>query len=153
MKLHLHIFVVIKSNKINKKLSIMKKYFAIIALVFASVLSVYGQHKQAADSGAIIVDMNKHTIGMPTYGTGRSVDAHVIIEACGYPSLGLVEVTLYNIGSASVRLINSNGQVVSSDYVQTDAPAVVYLDTFSTSGTFYLEVVSDTWYAEGVVTF
>ena len=131
----------------------MKKYFAIIALVFASVLSVYGQHKQAADSGAIIVDMNKHTIGMPTYGTGRSVDAHVIIEACGYPSLGLVEVTLYNIGSASVRLINSNGQVVSSDYVQTDAPAVVYLDTFSTSGTFYLEVVSDTWYAEGVVTF
>ena len=44
----------------------MKKYFAIFALVFASVISVYGQHKQAADSGAVIVDMNKQTIGMPT---------------------------------------------------------------------------------------
>ena len=139
--------------KLTKKLNIMKKYFAIFALVFASVISVYGQHKQAADSGAVIVDMNKQTIGMPTHGTGRSLDASVIIEACAYPSQGLVEVTLYNIGNASVSLINSNGQVVSSDYVQTDAPTVVYLDTFSTSGTFYLEVISDTWYAEGEATF
>lgn len=75
----------------------MKKYFAIFALVFASVISVYGQHKQAADSGAVIVDMNKQTIGMPTHGTGRSLDASVIIEACAYPSQGLVEVTLYFI--------------------------------------------------------
>ena len=77
----------------------------------------------------------------------------IIIEACAYPSQGIVEVTLYNIGSASVSLINSNGQVVSSEYVQTDTPTVVYLDTFFTSGTYYIEIVSDTWYAEGVVTF
>lgn len=131
----------------------MKKYFAIIALLFASVISVYGMNEKVVDSETVIFDLDKKTIGMPTHGTGRSVDAHVIIEACGYPSQGLIEVTLYNIGDASVRLISSNGQVVSSDYVQTDAPIVVYLDTFSTSGTFYLEIVSDTWYAEGVATF
>ena len=130
----------------------MKKYFAIFALVFASVISVYGMGKLDSDSEAVIFDMNKH-IMTPTIGTGRSLDAYVVIEACAYPSHGFVEVTLYNIGSASVSLINSNGQVVSSDYVQTDAPTVVYLDTYSTSGTFYLEVVSDTWYAEGVATF
>ena len=130
----------------------MKKYFAIFALVMASVISVYGMDKLDSDSEAVIFDMNKH-IMTPTIGTGRSLDAYVVIEACAYPSQGLVEVTLYNIGSASVSLINSNGQVVSSDYVQTDAPIVVYLDTYSTSGTFYLEVVSDTWYAEGVATF
>lgn len=130
----------------------MKKYFAIFALVFASVISVYGMDKLDSDSEAIIVDMNKH-IMTPTIGTGRSLDASVIIEACAYPSHGLVEITLYNIGNASVSLINSNGHVVSSDYVQTDAPTVVYLDTYSTSGTFYLEVVSDTWYAEGVASF
>lgn len=151
MKLHLHIFVIIKSNKINKKLSTMKKYFAIIALVFASVISVYGIEQNHSDSDYIDINLVTNQIN-PGHTVERTM-GFIIIEACAYPSPGLVEVTLFNIGSASVRLINSNGQVVSSDCVQTDALAVVYLDTFSTSGTFYLEIVSDTWYAEGVVTF
>lgn len=130
----------------------MKKYFAIFTLAVASVISVYGMGKLDSDSKAVIFDMNKHIMS-PTIGTGRSLDTYVVIEACAYPSQGLVEVTLYNIGNASVSLINSNGQVVSSDYVQTDAPTVVYLDTFFTSGTYYIEIVSDTWYAEGVATF
>lgn len=130
----------------------MKKYFAIFTLAVASVISVYGMGKLDSDSEVVIFDINKNIMS-PTIGTGRSLDTYVVIEACAYPSQGLVEVTLYNLGNASVRLINSNGQVVSSDCVQTDAPIVVYLDTFSTSGTFYLEVVSDTWYAEGVATF
>lgn len=129
----------------------MKKYFAIFALVFASVLSVYGMGKFNSESRPIIIDMVTDQI-KPGHNIERTMD-FTTIEACAYPSQGLVEVTLYNIGNASVSLINSNGQVVSSDYVQTDAPTVVYLDTLSTSGTFYLEVISDTWYAEGVVTF
>ena len=129
----------------------MKKYFAIFALVFASVISVYGMEKFNSESRPIIIDMVTDQI-KPGHNIERTMD-FIIIEACAYPSQGLVEVTLYNIGNASVRLINSNGQVVSSDCVQTDAPIVVYLDTYSTSGTFYLEVISDTWYAEGVATF
>lgn len=129
----------------------MKKYFAIFALVFASVISAYGMIKLNTDSVFFQINTQKIQVG-----TGpnmeRSMD-YITVEACAYPSQGLVEVKLYNIGNASVSLINSNGQVVSSDCVLTDAPTVVYLDTFSTSGTFYLEIVSDTWYAEGVVTF
>lgn len=138
-------------QKLTKKLNIMKKYFAIFAIVFASVISAYGMEKVHSDSNSVIIDLVTDKI---THGhtVERTMD-FIIIEACAYPSQGLVEVTLYNIGNASVRLINSNGQVVSSDCVQTDAPIVVYLDTYSTSGTFYLEVVSDTWYAEGVATF
>lgn len=129
----------------------MKKYFAIIALVFASVISVYGIEQNHSESDYIDINLVTNQIN-PGHTVERTM-GFIIIEACAYPSPGLVEVTLFNIGSASVRLINSNGQVVSSDYVQTDTLAVVYLDTFSTSGTFYLEIVSDTWYAEGVVTF
>lgn len=129
----------------------MKKYLVIFALVMASVISVYGMGKFNSESRPIIIDMVTDQI-KPGHNIERTMD-FTIIEACAYPSQGLVEVTLYNIGNASVRLINSNGQVVSSDCVQTDAPIVVYLDTYSTSGTFYLEVVSDTWYAEGVATF
>ena len=154
MKLCYYNFAIVKPNKFNlKEPNIMKKYFAILGLVMASVISVYGMNDKVGDSETVIFDLDKKTVGMPTHGTGRSVDDYVIIEACAYPSQGIVEVSLYNIGSASVSLINSNGQVVSSDCVQTDALAVVYLETFSTSGTFYLEIVSDTWYAEGVVTF
>lgn len=129
----------------------MKKYLAIFALVMASVISVYGMGKFNSESRPIIIDMVTDQI-KPGHNIERTMD-FTIIKACAYPNQGLVEVTLYNIGNASVSLINSNGQVVSSDYVQTDAPTVVYLDTFSTSGTFYLEVISDTWYAEGEATF
>ena len=129
----------------------MKKYFAIFALLFASIISVYGMEKFHSDSDSIDINLVSNQIN-PGQTVERTMD-FIIIEACAYPSQGIVEVTLYNIGSASVSLINSNGQVVSSEYVQTDTPTVVYLDTFFTSGTYYIEIVSDTWYAEGVVTF
>ena len=129
----------------------MKKCFVIFALLLVSIISSYGM--MSVDSDSVYVKINSQKIPL---GSGpnmeRSIDL-VTIEACAYPSQGMVKVTLYNIGDASVSLINSNGQVVSSDYVQTDTPTIVYLDTFSTSGTFYLEVVSDTWYAEGEATF
>ena len=129
----------------------MKKYFAIISLLLAGVISLYGMNSHSNESESVIVEINKSKIDWST-DIERSIDFSVI-EAVAYPKLGLVEVTLHNIGDATVRLINSNNQVVSSDYVQTDMLTTVYLDTFSTSGTFYLEVVSDVWYAEGVATF
>ena len=129
----------------------MKKYLAIISLLFAGMVSVYGMDNSSNDSEKVIMEIDRTKINWST-DIERSID-FITIEAYAYPSQGLVEVLLYNIGNASVRLINANGQVVSSDYVQTDAPTVVYLDTFSTNGTFYLEIVSDTWYAEGVASF
>lgn len=129
----------------------MKKYFAIISLLLAGVISLYGMNNHSKESESVIVEINKSKIDWST-DIERSIDFSVI-EAVAYPKLGLVEVTLHNIGDATVRLINANNQVVSSDYVQTDMLTTVYLDTFSTSGTFYLEVVSDVWYAEGVATF
>ncbi len=129
----------------------MKKYFAIILLLFAGMVSVYGMDKNSYDSEKVIMEIDKTKINWST-DIERSID-FITIEAYAYPNQGLVEVILCNIGNASVRLLNSNGQVVSSDYVQTDTPTVVYLDTFTTSGIFYLEIVSDTWYAEGIATF
>ena len=152
MKLCYYNLAIVKPNKFNlKEPNIMKKYFAIFALLFASVISAYGMIKLNTDSVLFQINTQKIQVGTEP-NMERSMD-YITVEACAYPSQGLVEVKLYNIGNASVSLINSNGQVVSSDYVQTDAPTVVYLDTFYTSGTFYLEIVSDSWYAEGVVTF
>lgn len=139
------------SSKTNQTFNIMKKYFAIISLLFAGMVSVYGMDNSSNDSEKVIMEIDKTKINWST-DIERSID-FITIEAYAYPSQGLVEVVLYNIGNASVRLINANGQVVSSDYVQTDTPITIYLDTLSTNGTYYLEIISDTWYAEGVVTF
>lgn len=139
------------SSKTNQKFNIMKKYFAIISLLFAGMVSVYGMDNNSNDSEKVIMEIDKTKINWST-DIERSID-FITIEAYTHPYQGLVEVVLYNIGNAYVRLINANGQVVSSRSVQTDSPTVVYLDTLSVSGTFYLEVISDTWYAEGVATF
>lgn len=139
------------SSKTNQKFNIMKKYLAIISLLFAGMVSVYGMDNSSNDSEKVIMEIDKTKINWST-DIERSID-FITIEAYAYPSQGLVEVVLYNIGNASVRLINANGQVVSSDYVQTDTPITIYLDTLSTSGTYYLEIISDTWYAEGVARF
>lgn len=139
------------SSKTNQKFNIMKKYFAIISLLFAGMVSVYGMDNSSNDSEKVIMEIDKTKINWST-DIERSID-FITIEAYAYPSQGLVEVVLYNIGNASVRLINANGQVVSSDYVQTDTPITIYLDTLSTNGIFYLEVVSNSWYAEGMATF
>ena len=139
------------SSKTNQKFNIMKKYLAIISLLFAGMVSVYGMDNSSNDSEKVIMEIDKTKINWST-DIERSID-FITIEAYAYPSQGLVEVVLYNIGNASVRLINANGHVVSSDYVQTDTPITIYLDTLSTSGTYYLEIISDTWYAEGVATF
>ena len=139
------------SSKTNQKFNIMKKYLAIISLLFAGMVSVYGMDNSSNDSEKVIMEIDKTKINWST-DIERSID-FITIEAYAYPSQGLVEVVLYNIGNASVRLINANGQVVSSDYVQTDTSITIYLDTLSTSGTYYLEIISDTWYAEGVATF
>lgn len=130
----------------------MKKYFAIFTLAVASVISVYGMNENPNGPNTDIVDIRISKTNYPTHRSSNSFE-HPTIEAYIHYSQGLVEVILCDVSNAMVRLIDANGQVVSSDYVQTDAPTVVYLDTFSTSGTFYLEVVSDTWFAEGVVTF
>ena len=61
MKLCYYNFAIVKPNKFNlKEPNIMKKYFAIIALVFASVISVYGMGQLDSDSEAVLFEMNKH---------------------------------------------------------------------------------------------
>lgn len=129
----------------------MKKYFAIISMLLVSVISAYGINKNSNDSEKIIMEIDKTKIKSST-NIERSID-FTTIEAYVYPNQGLIEVVLCNIGNASVRLINSNNQVVSYDYVNTDMPTTIYLNILSRSGTYYLEIVSDTWYAVGTTTF
>lgn len=129
----------------------MKKYFAIISLLLASVVSINAMGDDPKDTETKLIDLKKDNIDANSR-FDRSIDFSVI-EACAYTELGVVAVTLHNIGDATVRLIDSNNQIVCSDYTQTDTPVVIYLDAHSTTGTYYIEVISPSWYAEGEVVF
>lgn len=129
----------------------MRKFFSMIALLLMSVISLYGMNHSSDEAEKAIVKIDKTKIKWST-DTERSLD-NSIIEAFVYPSSGIIEVSLYNIGYATVRLMSSNNQVIQTEETTTDNPVVVYLNTFSTDRTYYIEISSDSWYAEGIVVF
>lgn len=71
------------------------------------------------------------------------------VEAYVHPTLGEVEVNLYNIGNATVSLVNANGIVVDSTEVNTSIPSTVTLQVDGSSNNYYIVVFSPTIYAEG----
>lgn len=81
----------------------------------------------------------------------RSLD-FPIIKAVWYSNAKQVGITLYNIGEAEVYIVNSQNQVISSTITQTDVPTTVNLNVNGSQGTYYIVVMSDNWYAEGLFT-
>ena len=71
------------------------------------------------------------------------VSAHV------HPVSEEVEVNLYNIGNATISLVNADGEVVDSAEVDTSIPSTVTLQVDESSNIYYIVVTSSTIYAEG----
>lgn len=63
----------------------MKKSFAIIALVFASVVSVYGKEDNPKEQDSEMIDIKITSTNLPTHRSGISIEFPTI-EACAYPS-------------------------------------------------------------------
>ena len=73
------------------------------------------------------------------------------LNAYAYPTSGVVEVNLYNIGDAIVSLVNTNGEVVDSTEVDTSIPSTVTLQVDGSNNTYYIVVTSPKIYAEGCI--
>lgn len=66
------------------------------------------------------------------------------------------EVTfdLYNIGTATLYIIDSRGEIVDETTVETDVPTKAYLSTaLARRGEFMVAVCSEYIYAEGYIKF
>lgn len=129
----------------------MKKVFAIFTLLLAGIVSAYGATNSSNESDKEYVELKKGK-NSETTNHERSIECS-IIEAYSYPESGMVEVTLYNIGVATICLIDSNNQTVCSETVGTDIVTTVYLTAPTVNGTYNIEITSSNWYAEGVVVF
>lgn len=131
----------------------MKKYFVIVSLLLVGVVSLYSanENDEKEEPKKVIIEIVKDNVKGDN-DVERSI-CFPIIEAYTYSKSGVVAVTLHDIGDAVVRLVDSNNNVVSSDFVDTSMLVVVYLNAHSTIGTYRIEVDSEGYYAEGMVIF
>ena len=129
----------------------MKKVITIFTLLLAGVVSAYGTTNGSNESDKDPIELKRGKEDV-TNNRERSVE-YSVIEAYLYPGSGIVEVTLFNIGGATVSLIDSNNQIVCLETVETEVATTVYLTAPTVNGTYNIVIASSNWYAEGVVEF
>lgn len=125
------------------------KTIILSAMLCLATLCAFGQNSGDSDAPvAVIMEVHK-TITQSTTDTqerslqywGMSAYLHHVSEE--------VEVNLYNIGNATISLVNVDGEVVDSAEVDTSIPSTVTLQMDGSSNIFYIVVTSSTIYAEG----
>ena len=129
----------------------MKNFIAFISLLLAGVVSVYGTTNSSNESNKNPVELK--TINLPESSDRERSVEYSVIEAYLYPGSGIVEVTLFNIGGATVSLIDSNNQIVCLETVETEVATTLYLTAPTVNGTYNIVIASSIWHAEGVVVF
>lgn len=126
----------------------MKKIIVLMMLFSITFINrITADGTDSSDSEVLEMDAK----GLNRNEVERSLD-YPIIEAVWHPNVKQVDVTLYNIGEAEVYIVNSQNQVISSTITQTDVPTTVNLNVNGGQGTYYIVVMSDNWYAEGLFT-
>ena len=114
-----------------------------------ATVSTFGQ--SSGDSGTPIpIIMQSHENSTVSTSDTQERSLHYWeLEAYVYLKDKLVEVDLYNIGNATVSLVNANGKVVDSTEVDTSIPSTVTLQVDGSSNVYYIVVLSPMIYAEG----
>ena len=128
----------------------MKKLFLSAALCLAT-LYAFGQSDGDSETPVMVgMDVHKKEIISSTDTQERSLH-YWELDAYVYPTSGIVEVSLYNIGDATISLVNANGKVVDSTEVDTNIPSTVTLQIDGSNNVFYIVVLSPMIYAEGSI--
>lgn len=125
------------------------KTFILSAMLCLATLGAFGQSNGDSETPVPVgLTVHEQEIIASTDTQERSlqyweVSAHV------HPVSEEVEVNLYNIGDATVSLVNANGEVVDTAEVDTSIPSTVTLQMDDSSKVYYIVVSSPMIYAEG----
>lgn len=125
------------------------KTIILSAMLCLATFSAFGQNN--GDSETIVhVGMEAHiNMNQSTTDTQERSLHYWELNAYVYPTSGVVEVNLYNIGNVTISLVNADGEVVDSAEVGTNIPSTVTLQVDDSSNIYYIVVTSSTIYAEG----
>ena len=125
------------------------KTFILSAMLCLATLCAFGQNKGDSETPVPIIMQQHKTITQSTTDTQERSLQYWGVSAYVYPTSGIVEVSLYNIGDATISLVNAHGEVVDTAEVETSIPSTVTLQVDGSSNAYYIVVTSPTIYAEG----
>lgn len=124
----------------------MKKLFCLlITLILFAQTTAYSKTIEDGDKTKIDLDKGE---GNKENKKERSIDFSYV-DAFLYASQNKVEVELFDVGEASITILNSLGQVVASDIVLTNIPTVSTLELPAGNGMYYIIIDSTEVYAQG----
>ena len=125
------------------------KTFILSAMLCLATFSAFGQNSGDSDTPVPVgITVHKKEVMSTTDTQERSLQ-YWEVSAYVHPVSEEVEVNLYNIGDATVSLVNANGEVVDTAEVDTSIPSTVTLQVDGSSNIYYIVVTSPRIYAEG----
>lgn len=125
------------------------KTFILSAMLCLATLCAFGQNNGDSETPAPIIMQQHKTKTQSTTDTQERSLHYWEVDAYVHPISGEVEVNLYNIGNATVSLVDANGEVVDTAEVETSIPSTVTLQVDGSCNIYYIVVISPTIYAEG----
>lgn len=125
------------------------KTFILSAMLCLATLCAFGQNNGDSETPVPIIMQQHKTITQSTTDTQERSLQYWEVSAYVHPVSEEVEVNLYNIGDATVSLVNANGEVVDTAEVDTSIPSTVTLQVDGSCNIYYIVVISPTIYAEG----
>lgn len=125
------------------------KTFILSAMLCLATFSAFGQNSGDSDTPVPVgITVHEKEVMSTTDTQERSLQ-YWEVSAYVHPVSEEVEVNLYNIGDATVSLVNANGEVVDTAEVDTSVPSTVTLQVDGSCNIYYIVVISPTIYAEG----
>lgn len=125
------------------------KTFILSAMLCLATFSAFGQNNGDSETPVPVgITVHVKEAIASTDNQERSLQ-YWEVSAYVHPVSEEVEVNLYNIGDATVSLVNANGEVVDTAEVDTSIPSTVTLQVDGCSNIYYIVVISPTIYAEG----
>ncbi len=125
------------------------KTFILSAMLCLATLCAFGQNNGDSETPVPIIMQQHKTIPQSTTDMQERSLQYWEVSAYVHPVSEEVEVNLYNIGNATISLVNADGEVVDTAEVDTSIPSTVTLQVDGCSNIYYIVVTSPTIYAEG----
>lgn len=125
------------------------KTIILSAMLCLATFSAFGQNSGETETPVMVgMDVHEKEIILSSDNQERSLH-YWELNAYAHPASGVIEVNLFNIGDATVSLVNVNGKVVDTAELETSIPSTVTLQVDGSSNIYYIVVTSPTIYAEG----
>lgn len=124
------------------------KNFICTVLLIAATLNVFAlEPNDSNPPESIRIEVDKKMTQTTSPQERGLVNSEV--EAYLYSDLKYVEVNLYDIDDAYVSIVDANGALIDSVYVDSETPTTIVLNVASGCGDYYLVISSPAIYAEG----